>query len=259
MHTFQKMKQYNESNTSIGRPKLCVSLMGETLDDIRIKAQRINESPADILEFRADSYKGDLYKDLFAIFSAIKEAFKGELLFTLRSDENGKFGDLSVDTAKNILMNALASESVDMVDIEYRLVLDDNATMDKIKSGNVAVVLSEHEYEGNFTADYIYDKLNKLGRFNTDMIKYVIMPKSKDDVMHLMEGVIRYKEDYPNSHVIAHAMGEIGLISRLSAEVIGSEIVFAALDDISAPGQIDVNMMKTCLDTIHEQLISGED
>ena len=228
--------------------------MGETLEDIRIKAQKIKESPADILELRADYYRGDIYKDLSAVFLALRDIFTGEVIFTYRSAESGQFGNLSPDTVVQLLKDAAALKA-DYVDVESMLIKEEPKLIEEIRK-DAKVILSEHVYTGTFTADSVYDRLKTLSEYNADMVKYVIMPKTKNDVMQLMEGVIRFKEDYPEVHVISHAMGEIGTITRLSAELIGSEIAFAALDEKSAPGQIEVNMMKTCLDGIHEQLES---
>ena len=244
-------------NTSIGRPRLCVSLMGETLEDIRIKAQKIKESPAEVLELRADYYKGDIVKDLSAVFLTLKENYDGEVIFTYRSDEKGEYGKLTPDTVRQLLKDVAALHKADYIDVECGLFKECPNLIKEVKK-ETPVILSEHVYGGPYSADLIYNRLNELLSHNVDMIKYVIMPDTKRDVMQLMEGVIRFKEDNPQSRIIAHAMGEIGLISRLSAEMIGSEIAFAALDKESAPGQIDVDTMKTCLDTIHEQFINGE-
>ena len=229
--------------------------MGDNLEDIRIKAQKIKESPADILELRADYYEGDMVEDLSAVFLALRENFDGELIFTYRSDKNGKFGKLTPDRVVLLLKNA-AIQKADYIDVEYGLLKDYPNLVKELR--DAAIILSEHVYTGPYSADYIYNRLKELSEYNADVLKYVIMPDTKHDVMQLMEGVIRYKEEYPDRYVIAHAMGEIGLISRLSAELIGSEVAFAALDEESAPGQIDVDTMKACLDTIHEQLVSGE-
>ena len=257
MHIFQKMKQFKENNTSKGRPKLCVSLMGETLEDIRIKAQKIKESPADILELRADYYRGDIVRDLSAVFLALRENFDREVMFTYRSDENGQFGKITSDKVRQLIRDAAVLYKADYVDVEHSVLEDCTNLIDDVQK-DTSVILSEHVYGGPYSVDLIYNRLKELLSYNADMIKYVIMPDTKQDVMQLMEGVIRFKEDYPESCVIAHAMGEIGLISRLSAEVIGSEIAFAALGQESAPGQIDVDTMKAYLDGIHEQLESEE-
>ena len=231
--------------------------MGETLEDIRIKAQKIKESPAEVLELRADYYKGDIVKDLSAVFLTLKENYDSEVIFTYRSNEKGEYGKLTPDTVRQLLKDVAALHKADYIDVECALFKEYPNLIKEIKK-ETAVILSEHVYGGPYSADSIYDRLNELLSHNADMIKYVIMPDTKRDVMQLMEGVIRFKEDNPQSRVIAHAMGEVGLISRLSAEIIGSEIAFAALDKESAPGQIDVDTMKTCLDTIHEQFIDGE-
>ncbi|MCR5345413.1 MAG: type I 3-dehydroquinate dehydratase [Lachnospiraceae bacterium] len=230
--------------------------MGENIEDIRIKAQKIKESPADILELRADYYKGDINKDLSAAFLALRDIFTGEVIFTYRSAESGQYDKLSSDTVVQLLKDAAALKA-DYVDVESLLIKEEPKLIEEIRK-DTKVILSEHVYTGTFTAESVYDRLETLSEYNADMVKYVIMPKTKNDVMQLMEGVIRFKEDCPEVHVISHAMGEIGTISRLSAELIGSEIAFAALDEKSAPGQIEVTMMKTCLDGIHEQLESEE-
>ena len=49
------------------------------------------------------------------------------------------------------------------------------------------------------------------------------------------------------------AMGEMGVISRICAEMSGSIISFAALKEASAPGQLPWKVLKDILTQLHPQ------
>jgi len=46
-------------------------------------------------------------------------------------------------------------------------------------------------------------------------------------------------------------MGPLGVISRISCELIGSCITYASYGDKSAPGQLDVRLVKELLEIMH--------
>ena len=46
------------------------------------------------------------------------------------------------------------------------------------------------------------------------------------------------------------AMGDIGRYTRVVAPLFGSPITFASLDNISAPGQLDIQTTKNFLDKL---------
>ena len=58
-------------------------------------------------------------------------------------------------------------------------------------------------------------------------------------------------ETYADRPFITMSMAGTGMISRLSGECFGSALTFGAAGKASAPGQIDVNSLKTVLDIIH--------
>ena len=54
--------------------------------------------------------------------------------------------------------------------------------------------------------------------------------------------------------LVSMAMGSIGSISRISRENFGSGITFGTVGAASAPGQIDVEELRTVLGIIHKSL-----
>ena len=52
---------------------------------------------------------------------------------------------------------------------------------------------------------------------------------------------------YPNQLLITMSMGKLGMVSRISGELFGSCVTFAAGKKASAPGQIAMDDLKNIL------------
>ena len=52
--------------------------------------------------------------------------------------------------------------------------------------------------------------------------------------------------------LIAIAMGQMGIVTRIAGESFGSDITFGTVGEQSAPGQIHVNDLKLILETLHK-------
>ncbi|WP_337018654.1 type I 3-dehydroquinate dehydratase, partial [Oceanobacillus massiliensis] len=61
-------------------------------------------------------------------------------------------------------------------------------------------------------------------------------------------------DHYADRPIITMAMAGKGVVSRLSGEVFGSAVTFAAVKKVSAPGQIGVAELKHALRVIHNSL-----
>ena len=83
-----------------------------------------------------------------------------------------------------------------------------------------------------------------------DIPKIAVMPNCKMDVIRLMEASLRAKEIL-NKPVITMSMSNIGLISRVAAEITGSSVTFGCIGTPSAPGQIEVSTLREIMDIVH--------
>lgn len=95
-----------------------------------------------------------------------------------------------------------------------------------------------------------------MQRLGGDVLKIAVMPKTKKDVLTLLQVTADMEQRAPHQAIVSMAMGTLGMLSRICGETFGSAITFASLNGSSAPGQLPYDEMKTVLDILHKQLSS---
>ena len=94
-------------------------------------------------------------------------------------------------------------------------------------------------------------RLRKMQDMGADLPKIAVMPKSKADVLTLLNATEEMSRCYADRPIITMSMSATGVISRLCGEVFGSAMTFGAVGQVSAPGQIPVELLNTATDIIH--------
>lgn len=61
-------------------------------------------------------------------------------------------------------------------------------------------------------------------------------------------------EEHHDTPAITMSMGKDGVISRLCGEVFGSCVTFGSHEKASAPGQMQMDDLKTVLEKIHKSI-----
>ena len=252
-----------------GRPKICVPLTGGSMSEILEEARAVLGLPADMIEWRADYFRG--VEDPGALTACLRElrAVIGDmpLLFTLRSEvERGAFSGSGRQYA-DIVGTAASSGCVDLVDVELARCeagAADNAGAQDYSSASdiigaahergVRVVASYHDFDATPAKDKLIEIFCSMQSHDADILKIAVMPRSHEDVFILMDATEEASMLYVDRPVVGISMGELGLISRSKAEAIGSAICFAAgPGGVSAPGQIAAEEMSEILRIMHEQ------
>lgn len=238
-----------------GKPKICASLMGQTLLEIKEDVRFLYESEADLAEWRVDRFDG--FNEQQALIEGLK-AIKGSLgrkplLFTFRSDREGGFKSVSEAEYKAVYEAALSSGNVDLIDVEWMrgtsLVKE---MIEKAHENNVKVIVSNHDFEKTPTKAELILRIDQMKAMGGDLVKIAVMPHTKEDVLTLMDAALWVNSQSPEIPLIAIAMAELGTISRLMGEWFGSAMSFGALTECSAPGQISVNQLSKILQEVHE-------
>ncbi|VFS65901.1 3-dehydroquinate dehydratase [Raoultella terrigena] len=77
-----------------GTTRICVPLMGQTLDELKARARALVEVDADIIEWRADGFAqvGRTEQVLLALAEVRQILADTPLLFTFRSQKEGRRG-----------------------------------------------------------------------------------------------------------------------------------------------------------------------
>lgn len=239
-----------------GIPKICVSLMGQTLEALLNEIQTIKSLPVDIIEWRGDFFLDLLDVDLvLKALESIRTATSNyPLIFTFRSEKEG--GQLAITKETYIALNQeiMTSGLIDAIDLE--LFTDETAIKDLVqvaKEMNVIVILSSHDFNETPSSQTLINTIRYAVAMGADIPKIAAMPNSDEDVLRLLE-VTTLMSNELDQPIITMAMSEKGVISRIFGEIFGSALTFAATENPSAPGQMDVKILNEILKLIHERL-----
>lgn len=250
------MKRIKVRNVVIGegKPKICVSIIGETLAEIIESAEVICELPVDIVEWRADWFLDvKKWESVKLVLSEIR-AVLGEkpLLFTFRTKEEGGQREIDKTVYEALCMNSAQSGMIDMLDVEAFF---EEGMLTRIKETaqkvNVIVVASFHNFAETPSMEEMFERLMKMEEMGADIVKMAVMPHSERDVLRLLDVTLRMKERNGNVPVVTMSMDRKGMVSRISGEIFGSAITFGAVGIPSAPGQIEVCELDKILNLLH--------
>ena len=237
-----------------GAPKIIVSIIGVTKEDILNEAKTFDSIPVDVVEWRVDWFEHvfefdkveDVLKELRTALGNIP------LLLTFRTKKEG--GEKAIDTKdyKELNLRAAKTGYVDFIDVEI-FTGDDvvREIIDGAHAAGVRIIASNHDFfKTPAKSDIIY-RLRKMQDMGADIPKIAVMPQSKRDVLTLLCATEEMVTDYADRPIITMSMAGTGVISRLCGEVFGSSMTFGAAKKASAPGQMGVNDLNTVLDLLH--------
>ncbi|MFF2911983.1 type I 3-dehydroquinate dehydratase [Paenibacillus sp. NPDC057934] len=246
-------------NVAIGEgvPKICVPLVGVTVDELKQEAEALKLLAPDLAEWRVDFYEGvedtaAVQEALTAIRSVIPEM---PLIFTFRSAREG--GEKQISREEYVKLNSAVAASglADIIDVELFNEEDDvKALVEAAHASGVFVILSNHDFHATPPKAEIISRLRKAQALGGDLPKIAVMPQSPADVLTLLEATHEMKTEYADRPIITMSMAGSGVISRLAGEVFGSAVTFGAARKSSAPGQIAVAELRNALNLLHRSL-----
>lgn len=220
-----------------GSPKICIPIAENNLENIIKAAEQILDSPADLVEWRADWFEYLLdFDKTKEVLKILREILKDiPIIFTIRSKNEG--GEKTVDEATYLELNKKAIDTgcVDLIDVEvlsFKTVAKE--LIDYSHRLAVKVIASHHDFEKTPEKEEMISKLEIMESFGADILKIAVMPKTYEDVESLL--AVSDKIEKP---LIAISMSELGVKSRLKGAV-----TFGTVGKASAPGQISAYELK---------------
>lgn len=242
-----------------GRVKVAAPMVSTGPEALLEEADRLLAASVDIAEWRAD-YLLEAHPE--APLTALPAALRARLgttplLLTVRSAEEGGRARLSEDEYATTVAGLLQAGGGDAVDVELARagVLPDLVA--RAHDAGLPVVLSHHDVAGTPTAEEITDRLAAMAAAGADIAKVAVTAHGARDVLTLLEATVVAREQL-TLPVVTMAMGPAGLVSRLCGEVFGSAVTFGAVDQPSAPGQIDVAALRSVVAVVHEHAGGGQ-
>ncbi|MEF2929691.1 MAG: type I 3-dehydroquinate dehydratase [Methanobrevibacter smithii] len=211
--------------------KIAIPIFQAKKEDVIKVAEDCIEKGADVLEFRIDALDNPNFKDIQEII----EEINFPMIATNRiSSEGGSFKGTEEERIDILLKCA---PLVDYVDIELQ---SDDKYIKQIHDTGVTTIVSYHDFHKTPEINeimYIVEKEQKLG----DIAKVAFMPNDLDDTLKIL-AILSHCEN-----TIAISMSDLGSYTRVMASKFDSPITFAAGTDVTAPGQIDIETMKSLL------------
>ena len=116
------------------------------------------------------------------------------------------------------------------------------------------MIASNHDFRKTPTKAELISRMRKMQELGADISKIAVMPQSTEDVLTLLSATEEMRRCYADRPVITMSMAGTGIVSRMCGEVFGSALTFGAAGKVSAPGQIDVEELRTVLGIIHKSL-----
>lgn len=243
-------------NVKIGEgiPKICVPIVGTTLEEILNEARYLKNIPKDLVEWRADYFQDvfDFEKVKDVLVELRKALCETPLLFTFRTEGEG--GEKAIDNGTYLSLNKTAAETgdVDLIDVE--ICSNEDIVRDIIKYANenhVKVIASNHDFEKTPDKEEIISRLQRMQEMGADILKIAVMPQSRSDVLTLLSATEEMVRIYAEKPVVTMSMSGMGLVSRMAGEVFGSAITFGSARKASAPGQIPSGELSQILNVLH--------
>lgn len=246
-------------NITIGEgiPKVCVPIVGETEDELIHELDLIKNVDCDIVEWRVDFFK--YVKNIDIVINTlhkIKNILENRpMIFTFRSIKEGGNVEVSTEFYENLNRIILGTGLLDIIDVE--LSNDENYIKEVINiahENSTKVIISNHDFYKTPEREEILNRLCREQSLGADICKVAVMPKSRHDVLTLLEATCQMKEEYAKVPVVTMSMGGFGVVSRLCGEVFGSDITFGSVEKASAPGQIPADKLHEILEELHRNL-----
>lgn len=238
-----------------GKVKIAIPIMGDGEEEVLSQAALVIKEKPDLAEWRADMFLGKGgSRDADAVIETgkkLKAILEGvPLLFTIRTRDEGGNADVTVRVYEEIIKKVVGEGLADAVDLEIfkfkgqedRLSL----LVNEVKGHGAAVVMSNHDFNSTPGVEEIVKRLKDMEKAGADVAKIAVMPGDRQDVMNLMNASFE-ADKILGIPLIAMSMGELGRISRLSGDITGSCVTFAAAGLASAPGQISVEKLRGIL------------
>lgn len=242
-----------------GRPKICVSIMGETIEEIKTQAEKAVASKAEIAEWRADFFRDIHSKE--STHRALEEvrAVLGNMpmIFTIRTKQEGGNLQLSSDEYLKICSDVAESGIPDLIDVE--IFMDSSKELiDTVHHYGIKVIASNHDFDKTPGKEKLIKILKNMDEKGADILKLAMMPKAPEDVLNLLYATVQIntflreksRSEEEIKPVITMSMGKLGAVSRISGETFGSAVTFGAMEKASAPGQLETEALYNILEIL---------
>jgi 3-dehydroquinate dehydratase-1 len=221
--------------------RICASIGTNNVRDLGRQIRKAFAMGADYIEIRFDFLKrSDIEQAIH-----IAKPTKSKAVFTLRSaQEEGRFEGNEDERIE--LLKRLSMAGPMLLDVEYLTIRDNSDLADFLASQPTPILISWHDFKCTPPDNQLQDILNGIKVFS-NYAKIVTTARDTHDAFRVLE----LYESVTGLELIAFAMGEFGIVSRILCTMAGNApFTYSALYGQTAPGQLDLTYMKKLFDRI---------
>jgi 3-dehydroquinate dehydratase-1 len=227
--------------------KICVSLAAPSKRILLQDVNRALNEGADFVEIRFDFLE---LCEIEPVLNELKLIAK-RAIFTLRpTTSGGRFG--GTFNERILVLKKMASFSPMLIDIEFETIRRDTKILNYLKNQNIQIMVSWHDFEGTPPKLKLVKRLKEMYKYSAKL-KIVTTAKKSEDVWRILD--LYSVGNYSSLSLVAFAMGDIGIVSRLLCTLYGNApFTYASLDKPIAPGQVCIRTLRNLYSGIEKNL-----
>lgn len=225
--------------------KICVSIAAYNLEQLKRQINQAFDYGADYVEIRFDFLNLSDMDQAMSIANTINK----KAVYTLRApDEGGQFkGTISERIA---WLKKLSASKPMLLDVELYTIKYNTYLADYLKEHNISLLISWHDFEKTPPDAELTKVLYEMRTYSQN-IKMVTTAQTTVDSLRLLD----LYENASRLNLIAFAMGDAGVISRVLCVIIGNApFTYASLEKAISPGQLTIKQMRKLYDRINDHL-----
>ena len=232
---------------------ICVPIVGPSIEEILSQVQKAVQAEVDLIELRPDmwmkcsniyetEYIPTIVKFVAEVHSRIAEI---PMLFTWRTLAEGGETSISSESYGHLLQAVVDQDLVKAIDVELFAYTDRIGQIIKqAHQQGIQTVMSYHNFQSTPDIETLHVYAERMVSVGAQVIKFALMPSTNDDVLSVLRLTKELTEQYPELPRITMSMGQLGQMTRTCGNVFGNCVTFGTLGQISAPGQVEVAVLK---------------
>ncbi|HMG75321.1 MAG TPA: shikimate dehydrogenase [Pyrinomonadaceae bacterium] len=233
-------------------PKICVPVCVRRASDLEQAIARAAEV-ADIVELRLDCLDDNEREEALTFLRLYSNRSGTPVIFTLRCPEQGGHTTSDFEGRHRLWTSLIGLSSNAFIDLELDMALGFAASAGEPSIDWSRVICSHHDFRGvPSDLDQIYERMAATPAL---ILKLVVQADDATDCLPVFRLLDRAQRE--GREMIAIAMGQAGVMTRILGPSRGSFLTYGSFDDESttAPGQVTASELREVyrIDAVDQQ------
>lgn len=236
-------------------PKICVSLKGDTQEEILRQATKAVAEGTELLEWRGDYFKD--YEDMSKYLEVLTELrqIAGEMVIIfsfLTPDADGKI-EILPSLLREIYVTVAQSGLVDILEIQLPVAeLIGPSFLRLLRENQVKIMFSQYYLDDTPDEAVLLYQLNLMEHMQGDIGKIVAYANDRHDVLLMMETGHKV-EPFINIPIILFSSGDLGRLSQIAGGINGSCLAYCTVGFYPESDEFTLEELQTALELLKPQ------